>query len=87
MLRDTFWFVFDLAVCCSPAGMSSAASSGSYPGSSERGETHHPSSQEPAPATVRSAWVRVCTHNTGCGAESSLPSDLTAPAYSARTHR
>ncbi|KAL0196058.1 hypothetical protein M9458_009630, partial [Cirrhinus mrigala] len=54
--------------------MSSAASSGSYPGSRERSETHHPSGQEPTPATVRPTWVRVCAHHTGCGAESSRPS-------------
>lgn len=65
--------IFDLAVCCSHAGMSSAASSGSYPSSGERGETHHPSGQEPPPATVGPAGVRVCAHNTRCGAESSRP--------------
>lgn len=65
--------IFDLAVWSSHAGMSSAASSGSYPSSGERGKTHHPSGQEPPPATVGPAGVRVCAHHTGCGAESSRP--------------
>lgn len=53
--------------------MPSAASRRSDPGASERGEAHHPACQELTPATVGPAWLRVCAHHPGGGAESPRP--------------
>lgn len=53
--------------------MSSAAASRTHPGTGKRGETHHPTGQEPAPATIGPARVRVRAHHTGRRAESPRP--------------
>lgn len=54
-------------------GLPPAAASGQDPGACGGDQAHHSEGQEPAPATVRAAWVRMHSQHPGQRAEGARP--------------